>query len=141
MILIARVMEVVGQLVVFTVQRAQILYQTCSLTHILNLMFFSVRASGTLLVHLTLSTNYCSNYLPEWHLQYADSSKALSWLSSSGDYKRTRQEALTALLLYLYKYNMVCATTISTSPYVHASTSCPITKATMPYTCALTSYS
>ena len=43
---------------------------------------------------------------------------------------------------------MVCATTISTSPYVHASTSSPIThppcfyfKATMPCPCALTSYS
>ena len=43
---------------------------------------------------------------------------------------------------------MVCATTISTGPYVHASTSCPIThpscfylKTTMPCPCALTSYS
>jgi len=85
----------------------------------------------------------CSNHLPEWHLWYADFSKALSRVSSSGDYKRTWQGALAALLLYLYKYNVVCATTISTSPYayVHTSTSCPITKATMPYTCALMSYS
>ena len=48
---------------------------------------------------------------------------------------------LAALLLYLYKYNVVCATTISTDPYIHASTSCPLTKATMPYICVLTSYS
>ena len=70
-----------------------------------------------------------------------DFSKALSWLSSSGNYKRTQQGALTALLLYLYKYKVVYATTISTGPYVHASISCPITKATIPYICALTSYS
>ena len=69
-------------------------------------------------------------------------------LSSSGDYKRTRQEALAALLLYLYKYNVVCATTISTCSYIHASSSCPIThlpyfylKATMPCPCTLISYS
>ena len=48
---------------------------------------------------------------------------------------------LTALLLYLYKYNVVCATTISTGPYVHVSTLCSLTKATMPYICTLTSYS
>ena len=43
----------------------------------------------------------------------------------SGCYNsRTRQEALAALLLYLYKYNMVCATTI---PNVYASFSCHIT--------------
>ena len=29
-----------------------------------------------------------------------------------GIYKRTRQGALAALLLYLYKYKVVCATTI-----------------------------
>ena len=85
--------------------------------------------------------NCCSNYSPERHLWYTDFSKALSRLSSSGDYKRTQQEALTALLLYLYKLHVVYATTISTSPYVHTSTSCPITKATMLYTCALMSYS
>ena len=44
-----------------------------------------------------------------------------------GIYKRTRQGALAALLLYLYKYKVVCATTILTCPYVHASSSCPIT--------------
>ena len=90
----------------------------------------------------------CNNHSPEWHLQFAYSSKALNRLSSSGNYKRTRQGALAALLLYLYKLQVVCATTISTGPYVHASTSYPIThppcfylKATMPYPCALTSYS
>jgi len=90
----------------------------------------------------------CSNHSPEWHLWYADFSKALSRLSSSGDYKRTQQGAFTALLLYLYKLQMVYTTTISTGPYVHASTSCPIThlpyfylKAIMPCLCALTSYS
>jgi len=44
-----------------------------------------------------------------------------------GNYKRTRQEALAALLLYLYKLHVVGATTILTGPYVHASFSCPIT--------------
>ena len=83
----------------------------------------------------------CSNHLPEWHLWYADFSKALSWLSSSRDYKRTQQGALAISLLYLYKLHVVHATTISTSPYIHASTSCPLTKATIPYICALTSYS
>jgi len=90
----------------------------------------------------------CSNHLPERHSWYADFSKALSWLSSSRNYKRTRQGALAVLLLYLYKLQVVCATTISTGPYVHASTSCPITyppcfylKATMPCLCALISYS
>ena len=71
----------------------------------------------------------CSNHLPEWHLWYADFSKALSRLSSSGDYKRTRQGALAILLLYLYKYKVVCATTMCL-PHVlllihHASTSRP----------------
>jgi len=44
-----------------------------------------------------------------------------------GNYKRTRQGALAALLLYLYKLHVVRATTILTCPYVHASSSCPIT--------------
>jgi len=44
-----------------------------------------------------------------------------------GNYKRTRQGALAILLLYLYKYIVVCATTILTGPYVHVSASCPIT--------------
>jgi len=57
----------------------------------------------------------CSNYSPEWHLWYADFSKALSWLSSSGDYKKTRQGALTALLPYLYKLQVVHATTMCLS--------------------------
>ena len=54
----------------------------------------------------------CSNHLLERHLWYTDFSKALSRLSSSGDYKRTQQEALAVLLLYLYKYNVVHATTM-----------------------------
>jgi len=69
----------------------------------------------------------CSNHSPEWHLQYADFSKALSWLSSSGDYKRTQQGALTVLILYIYYRLLVHATTIITCPYVHASSSCSIT--------------
>ena len=44
-----------------------------------------------------------------------------------GDYKRTQQGALAALLLYLYKLHVVHATTILTGPYVHALSSCPIT--------------
>jgi len=43
------------------------------------------------------------------------------------NYKRTQQGALAALLLYLYKLYVVHATTILTCPYVHASSSCPIT--------------
>ena len=75
--------------------------------------------------------------------------KLSSRLSSNkwGNYKRTQQGALAALLLYLYKLHVVCATTILTCSYVHALSSCPIThppyiylKASMLYTCALTSY-
>ena len=44
-----------------------------------------------------------------------------------GNYKRTWQGALAALLLYLYKLHVVRATTILTGPYVYASSSCPIT--------------
>ena len=57
----------------------------------------------------------CSNYLPEQHF-----SKALSWLSSSGDYKRTRQGALAALLPYLYKLQVVYATTMCL-PHVYSA--------------------
>ena len=56
-----------------------------------------------------------------------DFSKALSRLSSSGDYKRTQQGALTILILYIYYRLLVHATTIITYPYVHALSSCPIT--------------
>ena len=71
----------------------------------------------------------CSNHSPEWHLQFAYFSKVLSWLSNSGDYKRTQQGAFAILLLYLYKYNVVHATTIYL-PHVlllihHASYMCP----------------
>jgi len=62
----------------------------------------------------------CSNHLPEWHLWYADFSKALSRLSSSGDYKRTPQGALATLLPYLYKYNVVYATTMRL-PHVYSA--------------------
>jgi len=59
-------MMVVRWIVVTAVQKVQILYWTYSLTHILNLMFSFVRASGTLLVHLTLSTNYLiTDYCPK----------------------------------------------------------------------------
>ena len=65
-----------------------------------------------------------------------------------GIYKRTRQGALAALLLYLYKYNVVRATTMCLPPVLlliyHASTSrppCLYLKATMSCLCALTSYS
>jgi len=43
-----------------------------------------------------------------------------------GNYKRTRQGALAALLLYLYNLQVVHATIILTNPKVHASTSCPL---------------
>ena len=42
-------------------------------------------------------------------------------------HKRTRQGALTILILYIYYRFLVHATTIITCPYVHASSSCPIT--------------
>ena len=54
-----------------------------------------------------------------------------------GIYKRTRQGALAALLLYLYKYKVVRATTMC-FPHVHSP--CVFLKATMLPTCALTSY-
>ena len=44
-----------------------------------------------------------------------------------GNYKRTRQGALTVLILYIYYRLLVHAITIITCPYVHASSSCPIT--------------
>ena len=69
----------------------------------------------------------CSNHLLEWHSQFAYFSKALNRLSSSGDYKRTQQEALAVLILYLYYRLLVCATIIITYPYVHASFSYLIT--------------
>ena len=69
----------------------------------------------------------CSNYSLEWHLWYADFSKALSRLSSSGNYKRTRPEALTILILYIYYRLLVHATTIITCPYVHVLSLYPIT--------------
>jgi len=55
------------------------------------------------------------------------SAKLSNGLSRSGNYKRTWQGAFTALLFYLYKLHVVCATTIFTCPYVHASSSYPIT--------------
>ena len=69
----------------------------------------------------------CSNHSPEQHLWYADFSKALSRLSSSGDYKRTRQGALAVLIFYIYYRLLVHATIIITCPYVHVLSSCPIT--------------
>ena len=78
-------------------------------------------------IHSAVSGTCCSNHLPEQHLWYANFSKALSRLSSSGDYKRTRQGSLTVLILYIYYKLLVYATTIITCPYVHASSSYPIT--------------
>ena len=76
--------------------------------------------------------------------------KLSSGLSSNewGNYKRTQQGALAALLLYLYKYKVVHATTIC-FPHVHSPCfylmsithpPCVFLKATMLPTCALTSY-
>ena len=62
----------------------------------------------------------CSNHLLERHLWYAAFSKALSRLSSSGDYKRTRQGALAALLPYLYKLQVVHAITMCL-PHVYSA--------------------
>ena len=55
------------------------------------------------------------------------SAKLSSRLSSSGDYKRTRQEALAILILYIYYRLLVRVTTIITCPYVHVLSLCPIT--------------
>ena len=55
------------------------------------------------------------------------SAKLSNRLSSSGDYKRTRQEALAVLILYIYYRLLVHATTIITCPYVHILSSCLIT--------------
>ena len=79
------------------------------------------------LIITTRELSCCSNHSPEWHLWYAYFSKAHRRLSSSGDYKRTQQGALVTLLLYLYKLCVVCATTISTYPNVHTSSSYSIT--------------
>ena len=76
---------------------------------------------------LSLPSSCCSNHSPERHLWYAYFSKALSWLSSSGNYKRTRQGALAVLILYIYYRLLVHATTIIICPYVHVSSLCPIT--------------
>ena len=92
---------------------------------------------GSLLSSLVNTQLCCSNHSLEQHLQYAYFSKALSWLSSSRDYKRTQQGTLTALFLYLYKYNVVHAITISTCPKGLMSNY----SSTMLCPCALTSYS
>ena len=76
-------------------------------------------------------------------------SKALSKLSSKewGNYKRTRQGALAAFVLYLYTWLLVCATIISNRPLspcfiliFYYSSTCVFHKATMLPTCALMSY-
>ena len=52
---------------------------------------------------LLLDQYCCSNHSPEQHSQFAYFSKAHRRLSSSGDYKRTQQEALTILsTIYIY---------------------------------------
>ena len=58
--------------------------------------------------------------------QWAKLSNGLS-SKEWGNYKRTQQEALAVLLLYLYKLHVVHATTLLTGPYVHVSSSYPIT--------------
>ena len=54
-----------------------------------------------------------------------------------GIYKRTRQGALTVLLLYLYNLHVVRATTMCLP---HVPPPCVYLKATLLPTCALTSY-
>jgi len=59
-------------------------------------------------------------------------------------HKRTQQEVSAKLESYIYKIHIVCATNNYACPYVHATTSClphSLLKATMLYTCALTSSS
>ena len=80
-------------------------------------------------------------------LQLAKLSNGLS-SNEWGNYKRTRQGALTAVLLYLYNLQVVCATTMCLPhvypPYFYLmsyySFTCVFLKATMLPTCALTSY-
>ena len=57
------VVVIVMQVVVTSCQKALILCWIYSLTCILTPTFFSVRASGTFLVYLTLSTDYLSTAL------------------------------------------------------------------------------
>jgi len=54
------------------------------------------------------------------------SAKLLTGYLVVGIYKRTQQGALT-ILSTIYIWLLVCATTIITCPYVHASSSRPIT--------------
>jgi len=58
-------------------------------------------------------------------------------------HKRTRQGVSAKLEFYIYKVHMVCATNNYACPYVHATTLYlphSLLKATMLYTCALTSF-
>ena len=69
-------------------------------------------------------------------------SKALSRQSSGENYKKTWQGASTKLESYIYKIHLVWATNNYGCPYDHATTSYlsySLLKATMLYTCALTS--
>jgi len=59
-------------------------------------------------------------------------------------HKRTRQGVSAKLESYIYKVHMVCATNNYAYPYVYATISCLshfLLKATMLYTCVLTSSS
>ena len=61
----------------------------------------------------------CSNHSSlkdKW--SHNEQSFPMGYQVKSGDYKRTRQGALAALLLYLYKLHVVRATTICL-PHVH----------------------
>ena len=62
---------------------------------------------------LKLLLSCCSNHSSlkdKW--SHNEQSSPMGYQVKSGDYKRTRQGALAALLLYLYNLQVVCATTI-----------------------------
>jgi len=91
----------------------------------------------------------CSNHLSlkdKW--SHNEQSSPMGYQVMSGDYKRTWQGVLTALILYIYYRLLVHATTICL-PHVHPpcfylmsyySSTYVFLKATMLPTCALTSY-
>ena len=75
------------------------------------------------IVTTVVATTYHKGQMISQRAKLSNGLSSKEW----GNYKRTWQGALTVLLLYLYKLHVVCATTILTCPYVHASSSCPIT--------------
>ena len=98
-------------------QTPRILRSCC--TEQLNILRIRKLILTNQMIFLILKVQCCSNHSLEQHLQYAYFSKAHRRLFSSGDYKKTQQGVLTALLLFLYKLQIVYATTICL-PHVYS---------------------